>query len=117
MGGKRLEIRSDILEKVTSEEAVAVTPHLCRIYMRLVNAPAQYWERENVLRFTGSAEGGREVATAWEQLAQFATVSPGVARKALAWLNDQKVISLIASQEGKEISISFEGVSHSAKLR
>lgn len=117
MGGERLEIRSDILEKVTSEEAVAVTPHLCRIYMRLVNAPTQYWERENVLRFNGSVEGGREAATAWEQLAQFAMVSPGMAREALAWLNDQKVITLTTSREGREIVLSFEGVSHSGKLR
>ena len=117
MGSKKLEIRSDILEKVTSAEAADVTPLLSMIYLRLVNAPAQYWEGENVLRFAGRAEGGRMVTTAWEQIAQLATVSPEVARTALAWLNDNGVVSLTTSRAGQEIVISFEGVSNWGRLR
>jgi hypothetical protein len=117
VGSKKLEIRSDILEKVTSEEEADVTPFLNMIYLRLVNAPVQYWEGKNVLSFAGRAEDGRTVTTAWEQLAQLATVSPEVVRTALAWLNDNEVISLTTSQEGQEIVISFEGISNYGRLR
>src|SRR4051812_28006264 len=117
MGKEGLEIRSDILTKVTSEEAAEVTPHLSRIYLRLVNAPAQYWERENVLRFTGNVEGGRTVSTAWAQLVARVQVPPDVARKALEWLHDQGIIIFSASQNGREIILTFEGISNPGRGR
>lgn len=111
MSNKRLEIRSDILTKVTSDEAVEITPYLCMIYMRLVKAPPQFWERRDVMRFTEKAEKGRMITTAWAQLVGLVGVSSDVARKALEWLHDQQVITFSTSGNEREIILTFEGLS------
>lgn len=110
MGNKRLEIRSDILKKVTSEEGAQITPYLSMIYMRLTQAPTEYWERENVMRFTERAEDEQTVTTAWAQLTALVRVSPDVVRKALEWLNDQGVVIYSTSRNEREIILTFEGL-------
>ena len=44
---------NDIADAVSSAEADKVTPLMSKIYLRLVNAPEGYWEREGVLRKFG----------------------------------------------------------------
>lgn len=111
MAGEKLKIREDILKKVSSAEASKVTQFMSHVFLRLVNAPPQFWEGGSVLRFTTTAEESRTVTTAWEQIAKLASVSPRVARKALTWLNDKGVIALTLSRKEEEIVITFEGIS------
>ena len=59
---------------MTSREADAVTPLMSKIYLRLVNAPAQYWEREGVLRFEAEVRGEARVK-AWDALCEVAGVA------------------------------------------
>jgi hypothetical protein len=117
MGGESLEIRSDILEKVTSAEAADVTPQLSRIYLQLVNAPARFWERENVLRFTDRADDTQTVTTAWAQLAAHVKAPPEVIRKALEWLHNQEVVTYSVLRNDCEIVLSFEGLSNPGRGR
>src|ERR1044072_9722398 len=63
------QVDADIIAAVTSREADSVTPLMSKIYLRLVNAPAQYWEREGVLRFEAEAGEGRRVK-AWDALCE-----------------------------------------------
>ena len=51
------QVDGDVIAAVTSREADRVTPLMSKIYLRLVNAPAQYWERDGVLRFEGELSG------------------------------------------------------------
>jgi hypothetical protein len=110
MGNERLEIRSDILKIISSNEASRVTPFLSMIYLRLVRAPPQFWEQSNTLRFSEKREDSQRVTTAWAQLTALVKVSPGTARKALRWLHDQGVISYSTSNNEREIILSFEGI-------
>jgi hypothetical protein len=110
MGNERLEIRSDILKKISSNEASRVTPYLSMIYLRLVRAPPQFWEQKNILRFTEKGLDKQTVTTAWAQLVALVKVSPSIARKALGWLHDQGVITYSTSSNEREIIISFEGL-------
>src|SRR4051812_49520737 len=55
------QVDRDIIAAVTSEEADGVTPLMSKIYLRLVSAPPEFWEREGVLYFTAGEEGGRPV--------------------------------------------------------
>ena len=111
MGGEKLKIREDILKKVSSAEASKVTQFMSHVFLRLVNAPPQFWEGGSVLRFTTIAEEAQRVNTAWEQIAQLAGVSPRIARKALTWLNEEGVIALTTLRKEEEIVITFEGIS------
>jgi hypothetical protein len=111
MGGQKLKIREDILKKVASAEASKVTPFMSHVFLRLVNAPPEFREGGNVLRFTTKAKDAQTVTTAWAQVAQLAGVSPRVARKALTWLDGQDVLTLTTSGKGLEVVISFEGIS------
>src|SRR5436190_1811845 len=55
------QIDCDVIAAVTSAEADRVTPLMSKIYLRLVSAPPEFWEREGVLYFAPRDEGGRPV--------------------------------------------------------
>lgn len=110
MGNERLKIRRDILRKVTSAEAAQVTPYLSAMYLRLVQAPAYLWEREDVLRLSGTLEGGDPIS-AWSQLIALTMIPPETVKNALAWLHENGVISYLSTIDEQEIVISFEGLS------
>jgi hypothetical protein len=59
------QLDGEIIAAVTSADADAITPLMSKVYLRLVNAPGGYWEREGVLRFAGEERDGTWV-TAWE---------------------------------------------------
>jgi hypothetical protein len=116
MGDEPLEIREDILTKVTSAEAERVTPSLSLIYLRLVSAPRRLWERGDALRFVAGSREGRPVS-AWDQLLALVKVPPEVARQGLEWLRDEGVIAFYTTEDKDEIVISFEGLSSRTSSR
>jgi hypothetical protein len=98
------QIDGDVIAAVTSPEADRVTPLMSKIYLRLVNAPAQHWEREGVLRFEGEMRGEAHVK-AWDALCQVLGVASATASKALRWMHEQGIVGYFAGKNGVGIRV------------
>ncbi|MET0623461.1 MAG: hypothetical protein ABW250_10820 [Pyrinomonadaceae bacterium] len=98
------QIDGDVISAVTSREADRVTPLMSKIYLRLVHAPAQYWERDGVLRFEGAQRDGGHV-TAWAALCEVLGVASATASKALRWMHEQGIIGYFSGKNGVGLRI------------
>jgi hypothetical protein len=98
------QIDREVIAAVTSEEADGVTPLMSKVYLRLTSSPAEFWEREGVLRFAGGEQDGRWV-TAWAQLVARVGVASATARKALQWMHEQGIVGYFAGKNGVGIRI------------
>lgn len=98
------QIDGDIISAVTSPEADRVTPLMSKIYLRLVHAPAEYWERDGVLRFEAELRGDCHVK-AWDALCAAVGVASATASKALRWMHEQGIIGYFAGKNGVGIRI------------
>jgi hypothetical protein len=98
------QIDGDVISAVTSAEADRVTPLMSKIYLRLVHAPAEYWERDGVLRFEAELRDDGQV-TAWEALCEVVGVASATARKALRWMHGQGIVGYFAGKNGVGIRI------------
>ena len=98
------QIDGDIISAVTSREADRVTPLMSKIYLRLIHAPARYWEREGVLRFEAELSGDGQVK-AWDALCEVAGVASATASKALRWMHEQGIIGYFAGKNGVGIRV------------
>jgi hypothetical protein len=110
------QVDGDVIAAVTSREADRVTPLMSKIYLRLVNAPAQYWERDGVLRFEGELSGDKRV-TAWAALCETVGVASATANKALRWMHEQGVIGYFAGKNGVGLRIFLNRASSSIGSR
>lgn len=99
-----LKLDSEIISALVSDEASRVTAQMSKVYLSLVNAPADYWEREGVLRFTGCEVEGK-CATAWEQLISLVGVASATARKAIQWMSEEGILGYYAGKNGAGIRI------------
>jgi len=81
-----------------------VTPLMSKIYLRLVNSPAEYWEREGVLRFEAEAQKGKQIK-AWDRLCVVTGVASATANKALTWLHNQVIIGYFSGKNGVGLRI------------
>jgi hypothetical protein len=98
------QIDRDAIEMLKSAEARKVTRLMGTLYLTLVDAPPEYWEREGVLRFTGDeGEGGPQ--TAWQQLVALLDCGNTTAKKALDWMHEQGIIGYYAGKNGAGIRI------------
>ena len=98
------QIDRDAIELLKSAEARQVTHLMAALYLTLVDAPPEYWEREGVLRFTGDdGEGGP--TTAWPQLVGLLGCGNTTAKKALDWMHAQGIIGYYAGKNGAGIRI------------
>src|SRR3712207_2178937 len=98
------QIDRDAIELLKSAEARQVTNLMAALYLTLIDAPTEYWEREGVLRFTGEdAEGGQ--STAWRQLVGLLGCGNTTAKKALDWMHAQGLIGYYAGKNGAGIRI------------
>jgi hypothetical protein len=98
------QIDGDVISAVTSREADRVTPLMSKIYLRLVHAPAQYWERDGVLRFEGELGDDGHV-TAWAALCEVLGVASATAAKALRWMHEQGIVGYFAGKNGVGIRV------------
>ena len=98
------QIDGDVISAVTSREADRVTPLMSKIYLRLVHAPAQYWERDGVLRFEGELRDDRHI-TAWAALCEVVGVASATAAKALVWMHEQGIVGYFAGKNGVGIRV------------
>ena len=98
------QIDGDVISAVTSPEADRVTTLMSKIYLRLVHAPAEYWERDGVLRFEAELRDDEQV-TAWDALCQVVSVASATASKALRWMHGQGIIGYYSGKNGVGIRI------------
>lgn len=110
------QIDCDVIATLISDNASKVTPHMSKIYLALVTAPSEYWEREGVLRLAGSEREG-EWKTAWEQLVELVGVASATARKALVWMSEQGVIGYFAGKNGVGIRIFINRAVYSIRQK
>jgi hypothetical protein len=101
---------------VTSPAAKKVTGLMSHIYLNLVNAPVEWWEREGVLHFTGEVQG-ETVITAWENLIKTTGVADKTLSKAVKWLHMQGVIGYFAAKNGVGIRIFLNRAANSIGTR
>ena len=107
---------NEIIDTITSAEALGVTTLMPAIYLRLQRAPLDLLEREGVLRFTGTDESGEEI-TAWAQLRRLTGVSNSTLSKAIKWLHNRGVIGYDAHKNGIGIRIFLNRAASSIRLR
>lgn len=98
------QIDCDVIGELGSSAARRVTPLMSHIYLSLVNAPQQYWERDGVLRFAGVDRDGQTI-TAWQQLREISDVANSTLSKALAWMHEQGLIGYSSGRNGVGIRI------------
>lgn len=110
------QIDRDIMLAVTSAEADKVTPLMSKIYLRLVSAPTEFWEREGVLYFAPRDEAGRLVKAS-KVLYAVLGVASATAHKALQWLHEQGIIGYFAGKNGVGIRIFLNRAATSIGVR
>jgi hypothetical protein len=110
------QIDHDVLAAVTSAEADRVTPLMSKIYLRLVSAPAEFWEREGVLYFSAGEEGGRPVKAS-KVLYGLLGVASATAHKALGWMHEQGIVGYFAGKNGAGIRIFLNRAAGSIGMR
>ncbi len=113
---KFFKLDEEIITAITSAEADKVTPLMSKIYLRLVNAPARYWEREGVLRFEAECREAGHVK-AWDVLCETLGVASATANKAIAWMRDEGIIGYFAGKNGVGLRIFLNRASSSIGLR
>jgi hypothetical protein len=110
------QIDREILSVITSVEADQVTPLMSKIYLRLINAPIEYWEREGVLRVEAEVREGRMVK-AWSVFCGLAGVASATASKAVQWMHDQGVIGYFSGKNGVGLRIFLNRAASSVGMR
>ncbi|HJU55679.1 MAG TPA: hypothetical protein VJ715_13940 [Pyrinomonadaceae bacterium] len=110
------QVDREAVEAVTSKEADRVTPLMSKVYLRLVNVPAHYWERDGVLRFEAEVRGEGQVK-AWAVLCELLGVASATASKALRWMHEQGVIGYFAGKNGVGIRIFLNRAASSIGTR
>ncbi|HEY9404803.1 MAG TPA: hypothetical protein VIQ24_19255 [Pyrinomonadaceae bacterium] len=93
------QIDREVLAAITSAEADQVTPLMSKIYLRMVNAPVKYWEREGVLRIEAEIRN-EKLVKAWSVLCDLVGVASGTASKALQWMHEQGIIGYFSGKNG-----------------
>ncbi|HVG31811.1 MAG TPA: hypothetical protein VM911_01965 [Pyrinomonadaceae bacterium] len=110
------QIDREILSAVTSAEADQVTPLMSKIYLRLVNAPENYWEREGVLRIEAEIRE-EKLVKAWAVLCEMVGVASATASKAIRWMHEQGIIGYFSGKNGVGLRIFLNRAASSIGVR
>lgn len=110
------QVDDEIIAAITSPEADVVTPLMSKIYLRLVNAPDEYWERQGVLRFEAEVREGKR-QKAWAVLCKLLSVSSATANKALTWMHREGIIGYFSGKNGVGLRIFLNRAASSIGLK
>jgi len=110
------QIDREILSFISSAEADQVTPLMSKIYLRLVNAPDKYWEREGVLRIEAEVRD-EKLVKAWLILCELVGVASATASKALRWMHEQGIIGYFSGKNGVGLRIFLNRAASSIGVR
>jgi hypothetical protein len=89
---------------------------MSKIYLRLVSAPPEFWEREGVLYFSAGERDGR-LMKASKVLYELLGVASATAHKALGWMHEQGIIGYFAGKNGAGIRIFINRAAGSIGVR
>jgi hypothetical protein len=89
---------------------------MSQVYLSLVNASSEYFEREGVLHLMGAEEGKKRL-TAWKQLCQLTGVASSTLSRCIKWLNENGLIGYSAYSNGAGIRIFLNRASRSIGKR
>ena len=110
------QIDREILSAVTSAEADQITPLMSKIYLRLVNAPEKYWERDGVLRIEAEVRD-EKLLKSWSVLCELVGVASATASKALRWMHEQGIIGYFSGKNGVGLRIFINRAASSIGVR
>jgi hypothetical protein len=110
------QIDDEIIAAITSPEADQVTPLMSKIYLRLANAPDNYWEQRGVLRFVAEIREGKSIK-AWNVLCDLLSVSSATANKALTWMHQEGIIGYFSGKNGVGMRIFLNRAISSIGIR
>lgn len=110
------QIDREIISAIASPEADRITPLMSKIYLRLVNAPERFWEREGVLRIEAEVREGKLVK-AWTVLCDLVGVAGATASKAMTWMHEQGIIGYFSGKNGVGMRIFLNRASSSIGVR
>jgi hypothetical protein len=110
------QIDDEIIAAITSPEADQVTPLMSKIYLRLTNAPDNFWERQGILRFAAEIREGKR-QKAWAVLCELLNVSSATANKALTWMHKEGIIGYFAGKNGVGLRIFLNRATSSVGVR
>jgi hypothetical protein len=89
---------------------------MSKIYLRLVHAPAEYWEREGVLYISAGVRDGRPVKAS-KVLYELLGVASATAHKALGWMHEEGIVGYFAGKNGAGIRIFLNRAASSIGAR
>jgi len=98
------QIDREVMAVITSAEADQVTPLMSKIYLRLVNAPERFWERDGVLRIEAEVRD-EKLLKAWAVLCDLVGVASATANKAVQWMHEQGIIGYFSGKNGVGLRI------------
>ncbi len=98
------QIDREVMAVITSAEADLVTPLMSKIYLRMVNAPERFWEREGVLRIEAEVRD-EKLLKAWAVLCDLVGVASATASKAIQWMHEQGIIGYFSGKNGVGLRI------------
>jgi hypothetical protein len=110
------QIDREVMAAVTSEEADRVTPLMSKIYLRIVNAPERFWEREGVLRIESEVRD-EQLVKAWAVFCDLVGVASATASKALRWMHEQGIIGYFSGKNGVGLRIFLNRAASSIGVR
>jgi len=110
------KLDEEVIAAITSTEADAVTPLMSKIYLRLVNAPREFWEQKGVLRFTAQEKEGKLVKAS-TVLCDYLGVARATVSKALKWMHEQGIIGYFAGKNGVGLRIFLNHATSSIGMR
>lgn len=110
------QIDREVMTTVTSSEADGVTPLMSKIYLRLVNAPERFWERDGVLRIEAEVKD-EKLVKAWAVLCDLVGVASATASKALRWMHEQGIIGYFSGKNGVGLRIFINRATSSIGVR
>jgi hypothetical protein len=110
------QIDREILSAISSAEADQVTPLMSKIYLRLVNAPDKYWEREGVLRIEAEVRD-EKLVKAWSVLCEIVGVASATANKAIKWMHEQGIVGYFSGKNGVGLRIFLNRAASSIGVR
>jgi hypothetical protein len=110
------QIDREVMEVITSAEADQITPLMSKIYLRLVNAPERFWEREGVLRIEAEVRD-EKILKAWAVLCEIVGVASATASKAVRWMHEQGIIGYFSGKNGVGLRIFLNRAASSIGVR
>jgi hypothetical protein len=110
------QIDREVMAIITSAEADRVTPLMSKIYLRMVNAPEKYWERDGVLRIESEVRD-EKLVKAWAVFCDLVGVASATASKAVSWMHEQGIIGYFSGKNGVGLRIFLNRAVSSVGVR